>query len=363
MSGGETPTNKHSVENLEQMSRDDLVALGTNLDGVDVAFRKDRWPVEGTTAEKRAERKRRDAGSRSPASQLSRSSRSTCSGRGSTQGPGDENYGLYNLYTPLHRPHPGSVDPRYRCRRGAVHEEVHPRRGVDPGSPRRWSTEVDRKTIVAELGDSLDTSTLPRRKLIKRSRIFGGGALGVSLIMPLGGLIKNPWATGRQVAAVGLGLDSELRGRDHLPASRHRTARRTSSWFARRISTPAAWRRSSRSVNPTVVTTMRCCRACAASATPVMLIRLRTEDAERAIKRKGQESFNYGDYFALLEDLHPPRLPHLAVRAAEQPHSLPVPPVAVRRTRVRQADLRSRCSCTAAAAYYSERRGLPGRRR
>ncbi len=53
MSGGETP-NKHTVENLDQMSRDDLVTLGTNLDGVDVAFRKDRWPVEGTRAEKRA---------------------------------------------------------------------------------------------------------------------------------------------------------------------------------------------------------------------------------------------------------------------------------------------------------------------
>jgi len=29
-----------------------------------------------------------------------------------------------------------------------------------------------------------------------------------------------------------------------------------------------------------------------------MLIRLRPEDAKNAIKRKGQESFNFGDYFA-----------------------------------------------------------------
>ena len=29
-----------------------------------------------------------------------------------------------------------------------------------------------------------------------------------------------------------------------------------------------------------------------------MLIRLRPEDGAKAIKRKGQESFNYGDYFA-----------------------------------------------------------------
>ena len=30
----------------------------------------------------------------------------------------------------------------------------------------------------------------------------------------------------------------------------------------------------------------------------VMLIRLRTEDTEKVVKRQGQESFNYGDYFA-----------------------------------------------------------------
>ena len=29
-----------------------------------------------------------------------------------------------------------------------------------------------------------------------------------------------------------------------------------------------------------------------------MLIRLRTEDNTRVVKRQGQESFNYGDYFA-----------------------------------------------------------------
>ncbi len=32
--------------------------------------------------------------------------------------------------------------------------------------------------------------------MIKRSLVFGGGALGIMLILPLGGLIKNPWAEG-----------------------------------------------------------------------------------------------------------------------------------------------------------------------
>ncbi|HKM24424.1 MAG TPA: ubiquinol-cytochrome c reductase iron-sulfur subunit, partial [Corynebacterium sp.] len=31
---------------------------------------------------------------------------------------------------------------------------------------------------------------------------------------------------------------------------------------------------------------------------PVMLIRLRTSDAEKAIEREGQEDFHYGDYYA-----------------------------------------------------------------
>ena len=38
------------------MSHDELVKLGTNLDGVELVFREPRWPVPGTRAEKRAER-------------------------------------------------------------------------------------------------------------------------------------------------------------------------------------------------------------------------------------------------------------------------------------------------------------------
>ena len=43
-------------EQLDAMSHDELVKLGTEMDGVDIAFRRDRWPVPGTRAEKRAER-------------------------------------------------------------------------------------------------------------------------------------------------------------------------------------------------------------------------------------------------------------------------------------------------------------------
>ena len=41
---------------LAKMSREELVALGGKLDGVDVVYKEPRWPVPGTKAEKRAER-------------------------------------------------------------------------------------------------------------------------------------------------------------------------------------------------------------------------------------------------------------------------------------------------------------------
>ena len=43
-------------EELAGMSRDELVRLGTALDGVELVEYPDPWPVKGTRAEKRAER-------------------------------------------------------------------------------------------------------------------------------------------------------------------------------------------------------------------------------------------------------------------------------------------------------------------
>src|SRR6202021_2948817 len=41
---------------LATMSNQELLDLGGRIDGVEVAFKESRWPVEGTKAEKRAER-------------------------------------------------------------------------------------------------------------------------------------------------------------------------------------------------------------------------------------------------------------------------------------------------------------------
>ena len=48
--------NRPSDEQLAAMSREELLELGGKLDGVDIILKEPRWPVEGTKAEKRAER-------------------------------------------------------------------------------------------------------------------------------------------------------------------------------------------------------------------------------------------------------------------------------------------------------------------
>ena len=41
---------------LASMSQQELLELGGEIDGVRIAYKEPRWPVEGTKAEKRAER-------------------------------------------------------------------------------------------------------------------------------------------------------------------------------------------------------------------------------------------------------------------------------------------------------------------
>ncbi|MET1073623.1 MAG: menaquinol-cytochrome C reductase, partial [Umezawaea sp.] len=53
---GDTPTELPTEDELGQMSRDELVRLGLKMDGVELVHYEDKWPVKGTRAEKRAER-------------------------------------------------------------------------------------------------------------------------------------------------------------------------------------------------------------------------------------------------------------------------------------------------------------------
>jgi ubiquinol-cytochrome c reductase iron-sulfur subunit len=135
-------------------------------------------------------------------------------------------------------------------------------------------SHFDRVTVGATLLNGLGNSGLARRKLITRSLAFMAGGLGLMLIAPIGGFIKNPnkgnplgqtsWAKGvRLLRADG----SPIRPGDQEPGSLQ-------------------------TVFPAVPGGNR------QSDAATMLIRLRPEQVVESQPRPGMENFGYGDYVA-----------------------------------------------------------------
>lgn len=284
-------------EELDAMSRDDLVKLGTERDGVDVAYRRERFPVPGTRAEKRAERQV--------------SFWFAVSGIAAAvlvgvflfwpwefKGSNEEGHTAYSLFTPLVGLSLGiSVlvigVAVVLIRKKFIPAELSIQVRHDGPSP-----EVERRTLVAELQDALDTSTLARRKMITRTAGAGVGVLGIgALLVFVGGMIKNPWAKGDKSPLWVSGWTPDFPGETIY--IRRDTGRpedvmlvRPEDLDAGAMETVFPWKEKWRGDEHATLESLRGIR------NAVMLIRLRTEDAQKAIKRKGQESFNYGDYFA-----------------------------------------------------------------
>ncbi|WP_297847688.1 menaquinol-cytochrome C reductase, partial [Mycobacterium sp.] len=178
---------------LAAMSQQELVALGGRLDGVETVFKENRWPVEGTKAEKRAER--------GVALWL-------LLGGGfglallliflfwpweykPKEAPGSL---LYTLTTPLYGLTFGmsilSIGiGTILYQKRFIPEEISIQDRHDGAS-----RDIDRKTVVANLADAYGSSTIGRRKLVGLSLGVGLGAFGLSTLVAFaGGLIKNPW--------------------------------------------------------------------------------------------------------------------------------------------------------------------------
>ncbi|TFV58510.1 Rieske (2Fe-2S) protein [Geodermatophilus sp. DF01-2] len=138
------------------------------------------------------------------------------------------------------------------------------------------ASHFDQVTTGATLVGGLHSSGLARRKLITRSLVFMGGGLGLMLLMPLGGLIRNPntgdplgttpWAEGVRLLR---NDGSPIRPGDQQPGSLE-------------------------TVFPAVPGGNTVENADAAT----MLIRLRPEQVEENRPLEGQENFGYGDYVA-----------------------------------------------------------------
>jgi ubiquinol-cytochrome c reductase iron-sulfur subunit len=135
-------------------------------------------------------------------------------------------------------------------------------------------SHFDRVTTGATLVGGLHNTGLARRKLITRSLVFMGSGVGLMLLMPLGGLIRNPntgnplgttsWAEGVRLVRVD---GSPIRPGDQQPGSLE-------------------------TVFPAVPGGNR------QSDAATMLIRLRPEQMAVERPRPGQAGFGYGDYVA-----------------------------------------------------------------
>ncbi|MBV7296255.1 ubiquinol-cytochrome c reductase iron-sulfur subunit [Corynebacterium sp. TAE3-ERU12] len=308
------------------MSNEELARLGAELDDVTIAFRKERFPIENDPAEKRAAL---DVGIWL----------ALCVILGLAfigvylfwpdqyRGLGEEGLWWYTLNTPmLGITLGGSIIcmgvAAVKFTKKFIPEEISVQRRHDGPSE-----EVDQRTIVALLNDSWQTSTLGRRTAIKGLAGAGAAMVGIGMVLPIvGGLIKNPWKPAHELDVTGDGTlwttgwtlvekgEKIYLGRDtgaiaeesHHGYSTQGISRlvrlRPEDLSAGAMETvfplPADDVNDGTDYDPQADVYEAHMHSIHGSRNPVMLIRLRSEDAARATLRVGQEDFHYGDFFA-----------------------------------------------------------------
>lgn len=299
-----------SDEELARMSHDELVALGGQLDGVNTILKEPRWPVEGTKAEKRSERLVAIwmlVGGLSGLALLL----AFLFWPWEYKPYGVKGNLLYSWATPVYgitfglsilAIGIGAVLYQKRF----IPEEISIQDRHDGAS-----SELDRQTAAATLVDAFEGSTIKRRKLIGLSMGIGLGAFGVgTLVAGIGGMIKNPW---KPVVPTADGLKAVLWTSDWTPRYKgetiflgRATGRAGESPFVKMrpedidaggMETVFPYRASDGD-GTTVESAERLAHVAMGVRNPVMLIRIKPVDMARVVKRKGQESFNFGELFA-----------------------------------------------------------------
>jgi ubiquinol-cytochrome c reductase iron-sulfur subunit len=295
---------------LAAMSQEELLTLGGKLDGVEIVYKEPRWPVGGTKAEKRAER--------SVALWLL---------LGGAFGlalllvflfwpweykPREEqgNF-LYSLATPLYGLTFGMsvlsiAIGAVLFQKKFIPEEISIQDRHDGAS-----REIDRKTVVANLTNALDGTTIKRRKMIGLTFGMGMGAFGLgTLVAFAGGLIKNPWkpvvdtADGKQAVLWTSGWTPRTHGETIFLARATGATdgapfikMRPQDMDAGGMETVFPWRETD-GKGDTVESHEKLSAIKMGIRNPVMLIRIKPTDLDRVVKRQGQESFNFGEFFA-----------------------------------------------------------------
>ncbi len=295
---------------LAEMSQQELLELGGSIDGVRIAYKEPRWPVEGTKAEKRAER--------GVALWLL---------LGGFFGlalllvflfwpweykpSGDKGNLLYSLATPLYGLTFGMSVLAIAIGAVLFQKRFIPEEITIQDRHDGASREVDRKTVVANLADAFEASTIGRRKMVGASLGVGLGAFGLgTLVAFAGGLIKNPWkpvvptADGKKAVLWTSGWTPRFHGETiylaratGLGDGPPYTKMRPEDLDAGGMETVFPWRESDGD-GTTVESHEKLQRISMGVRNPVMLIRIKPTDMHRVVKRQGQESFNFGELFA-----------------------------------------------------------------
>ena len=318
----------YSDKDLNGMSNGELARLGTELDDVTVAYRKERFPIDNDPAEKRA--------CRSVALWLGIGVLSAIAFLGvyiawpwQYKGLGDEGLTLYTFYTPLLGITAGLAILALGFAvvlyvKTIIPEEIAVQRRHDGPS-----SEVDRRTIVALLNDSWETSTLGRRKVLQGLLGMSAVLVGLVIAAPLGGMIKNPWKAGKlgiqgdgtlwtsgwtlteKGVKLYLGRDTgALAVKHETDSGEHYSTQGITRLVRMRPEDLAAAAMETvfplpeEDVNdgdlydPTRDVYETHMHSIHGARNAVMLIRLRSSDAAKVVERVGQEDFHFGDYYA-----------------------------------------------------------------
>ncbi|MCP9276436.1 cytochrome bc1 complex Rieske iron-sulfur subunit [Mycolicibacterium arenosum] len=295
---------------LSKMTTEQLVELGGRIDGVETILKENRWPVEGTKAEKRAER-----------------AVSYWLLLGGVSGLallviflfwpweyqpfGSEGELMYALATPLYGLTFGLSILAIGIGAVLYQKKFIPEEISVQDRHDGPSSELDRRTTAANLVDALEQSTIKRRKLVGLSMGIGLGAFGLgTLVAFAGGLIKNPWkpvvqtADGMKAVLWTSGWTPRYKGETiymarstGLPGESPFVKMRPEDIDAGGMETVFPWRESDGD-GTTVESSHLLAEIAMGVRNPVMLINLRPEDLPKVKKRKGQENFNFGTLFA-----------------------------------------------------------------
>ena len=272
-------------DELRNMTTEERARLGAALDGVELVEYGERY-IPGSPADKRAERSVAKWFVLAALFALAFVVIFIVWPAGYRDAYSGNDQVLYALFTPLLGVTLGACILCFGVGVISLAKKIAPHEVAVQQRHQGMSDEVDRRTLGAEVVDTVDKmGVIKRRGLLKSALALSGGALGLAILVPvLGGFIKNPWAKGSE---------SDLWTTLWRPIT---NADGTVTKVRLTQITGSPVRPSDVDAGGLVTVFPGVEGGSKSSDSPVMLFRLRP-GATVSI-RNGQDGFEYGDYYA-----------------------------------------------------------------